>query len=224
MADTLIKLDKIEYSTIYTLQENTAAFFYEAGMAIDADGSPMAYNADSAKGLDKLANAGSPGNWFGVMTDANGNPIVQGPSDPAPGFYISQTSLQDKTKKSTDPRRYADASSIPFIVLPSRKSFNAKLGDFCIVYNQKTRQVAGGVYADIGPRTKIGEASIAMAAALGIPSAPRNGGAGGGIVYLVFPSSNSTWPLGNDAIQTQSLQLFTNWGGLTRLTALQERM
>ncbi len=41
------------------------AFFYEAGMTIDADGAPNAYHPDNT-GLDDLRNAGAPGYWEGL--------------------------------------------------------------------------------------------------------------------------------------------------------------
>jgi len=61
------------------------AFFYEAGMTIDADGAPNAYHPDNI-GLDDLSNAGSPGYWMGLAKNADGEPFVQGPNDPFPAI------------------------------------------------------------------------------------------------------------------------------------------
>src|SRR5215470_6261074 len=83
--------------TISTFQ-GSAVFFFQAGMAIDADGAPTAYHPVHGRGLDNLANAGHQGNWYGVVTDTgqkNGKPVVQGSQDPAPGFYVSPTALQN---------------------------------------------------------------------------------------------------------------------------------
>src|SRR4051794_11780091 len=58
---------------------------------IDADGAYRAYHRESGRGLDLLAYAGHPGNWWGIVTHnlrPDGQPIVQGPTDPAPGYYI----------------------------------------------------------------------------------------------------------------------------------------
>lgn len=214
---TRIVLAKIGYSNIFTLTEDNSAWFYESGMQIDADGAYKAYNQNNKLGLDWLANAGHPGNWWALVTDKDGNPVVQGPDDPAPGYYISTTSLEDASKSKDDPRRYVDSSSIPFVVLPSRKTFGAKLGDLCMVYNIARQKLCGGVYADIGPRDKIGECSIAMADALGINSNPKSGGTGNGIVYVVFPGSGVGWPLSNDDIQQNAARVFDKWGGLDRL-------
>src|SRR5580704_6176725 len=70
------------------------AFFYESGMTIDADGAPNAYHPDNV-GLDDLANAGTPGRWEGLAKDADGEPFIQGPADPFPGYYVSATALSD---------------------------------------------------------------------------------------------------------------------------------
>ena len=66
---TRILLSRIGYSNIFTLSEDDSAFFYEAGMMIDADGAPEAYNPDNKSGLDYLGNAGTPGNWWALVTD-----------------------------------------------------------------------------------------------------------------------------------------------------------
>ncbi|MEO8354092.1 MAG: hypothetical protein ABI680_20380, partial [Chthoniobacteraceae bacterium] len=89
--------------------EGEDAFFFVAEMSIDADGSPHAYHKDSEKGLDHLANAGRPGNWWALATAKNGKPVVQGPNDPAPGFYVSTTALEDSARAQGDPGRYVDS-------------------------------------------------------------------------------------------------------------------
>lgn len=222
-SSTKIELSRIGYSTIYTLQEDKSAYFYGAGMMIDADGAYKAYHPDKVSGLDYLANGGKPGNWWALVTDdgkPTGNPVIQKEGDPAPGFYISTTSLQDKTKAATDPLRYVDSSSIPYIVLPGNARFGANLSDLCIVYNPKNKKLCGGVFADTGPRNQIGEASIAMANGVGVPGNPKNGGQAHGLIYVVFPGSSAGWPLSNDDIQQKANDIFSTWGGLDRLLAL----
>src|ERR1700722_12557082 len=88
--------EPVRQAPIFQLPQSQA-FFFVAGMAIDADGAPNAYNADGT-GLDDLENAGHPGHWDGILADQLGNPLVQGASDPFPGFYISCTALFDRTK------------------------------------------------------------------------------------------------------------------------------
>src|SRR6478672_11415462 len=95
--------------------------FFISGMNIDADGSPRAYHPVSDSGQDALRNAGKKGNWYGIITGKDGEPILQGKNDPAPGFYISCTSLQDPSRSVSDPLRYVNSDSIPYIVLPALK-------------------------------------------------------------------------------------------------------
>jgi hypothetical protein len=162
-----------------------APFFFTSGLHVDADGSPNAYHpptpshrSGSPPGLDLLANAGSPGNWFGIVTDRHGAPVVQGASDPAPGFYVSQTALVYRERpRRTNPRRYVDATAIPYIVLPPRvrRSTCARLGDFAFVWNRRNGRTAHAIFADIGPADEIGEGSIALAARSGCRPTRRRG-------------------------------------------------
>jgi Fungal chitosanase of glycosyl hydrolase group 75 len=213
-------IKRIGYSDISTLQGDSSAFFYESGIMIDADGAYHAYHPDGKSGLDYLGNAGRPGNWWALVTNngqPSGNPVVQTDNDPAPGFYVSTTSLQDANCDREDPRRYVNAEAVNFIVLPGRSNLGVSLGDFCVVIRPRTGASAYAVYADVGPANKIGEASIALADALGIPSSPKDGGAGHGIFYLVFPGSAQGWPLSQEEIDRGTGKLFDNWGGIEKV-------
>ena len=211
-------LKRVGYSDIFSLNDDDSAFFYEAGLMIDADGAYRAYHPDGSSGLDYLGNAGKPGDWWALVTKS-GRPIIQCDSDPAPGYYISTTSLQDETKDATDPRRYVDAESINFFVLPGRLGLGAKLGDFGVVVRPATNNYDYAIYADVGPAAKIGEGSIALAAALGIACNPKCGGTGHGILYLVFPGSaqDPAWPLSQVEIDQHGAALFASWGGLEKV-------
>lgn len=157
-----------------------------AGMAIDGDGANGQTSAPvyAPKGftpepLDFLANAGKPGNWFGVITDRSGEPVTQGSDDPAPGAYISATSYEHRKFEKFDPRRYVDSNDVVYIVLPSHWRAQAKgvvLGCHATVRDNKTGKTVNAAVLDFGPKAKIGEASIACARAFGIPSSPKNGG------------------------------------------------
>jgi hypothetical protein len=195
------------------------AFFFQAGMAIDADGAPEAYHPDDAPGLDALANAGKPGKWWGVVTDGSGAPVIQKATDPAPGFYVSATSLEDTSKDRADPTRYVDSSSIAYVALPPAavKDGGAALGDFAVVRERKSGKIAYAIFADIGPKTKLGEGSIALAEALGVPSSARRGGASGGVDYVVFPGSGDGAKKTAAEIAKEGEARFTSWGGLSQL-------
>jgi Fungal chitosanase of glycosyl hydrolase group 75 len=194
-----------------------APYFFAAGMTIDADGSPNAYNAENT-GLDDLANAGQPGHWDGVLQDADGNPLVQGPDDPFPGYYISCTSLADRTKRPLDPTRFVDASKIPYIVLPREVAWQSstRLGDFAVVMNLHSREWSYAIFADVGT---LGEGSIALADNLGIWSNARRGGSRWGVFYLVFPGSGNGQPRPIDEIDQLAAKAFQDWGGTERLNS-----
>jgi len=206
--------------------EGQTAFFFHTGMSIDADGAPQAYHPDpgSDKGLDQLANAGHPGCWWGVVTDdgkSSGTPIIQGAGDPAPGFYVSMTSLQDKTKDPTSPLCYVDATRIPYVVLPLelRNHFDAQLGDMAVVINSTNRRSSGAIFADVGREGHIGEGSIALAANLGIPSDAKTGGADSGVICIIFPGSGNGKPRSMSDITTEADRLFLAMNGMAQLRA-----
>jgi len=169
----------------------TGAIMFRAGMAIDADGSPRAYGPNNS-GLDWTANAGYPGNWWGIVTDGNGDPVIQGSGDPYPGMYVSTTSLVNSAYASNNPLRYANAETVPFYVLPSALvSLGAiHIGDMGYVYNTATGVGCYAIYADTGPAGELGEGSIYLAQQIGVNSNPRTGGTSSAIIdYIVFPQS-----------------------------------
>jgi Fungal chitosanase of glycosyl hydrolase group 75 len=190
---------------------DSSAFFFAAGMTIDADGAPNAYNPQNT-GLDDLSNAGQPGHWDGVLQDENGDPLVQGSADPFPGYYISCTALADRSKPPLDPTRFVDASRIPYIVLPREvaRETGAWLGDFAVVMNARSGKFSYAIFADVGT---LGEGSIALADHLGIWSDARRGGRRGGIFYVVFPGSGNGQPRTLDEINSAAEKAFQDWGG-----------
>lgn len=205
-----------------------SAFFYIGGMAIDADGAFHAYHPISGKGLDDLANAKDKhGNFVGVVTSSQGVPVVQGANDPAPGFFVSSTSLQDTSHSRTNPLRYVNAEQIPFLALPpiAQSTGGAAFGDFAAVYHSATDKLCFAIFADIGPSTKLGECSIALAKAVGVPASARTGGVDSGIFYVVFPGSRAAhgtaWTSGETTadIDTAAAPFFKAWGGLGRIKA-----
>jgi hypothetical protein len=200
------------------------AFVYVAGFAVDADGAFRAYHPNNRLGLDTIEHAGRPGDWWALATDtgqANGHPVVQRKRDPAPGYYVSMTSLFDATNPNErDPHRFVDAARIPYVVLPPSGLKHAKLGDFATVVNLRNGKVTGAIVADeSAPELKMGEGSIALADALGIDSSPRYGGIERGVAYVIYPGSGNSRPRPLLEIITNSQRRFQTWGGVDRLTA-----
>jgi hypothetical protein len=194
------------------------AFFYRAGLAIDADGGYRSYHPEKGKGLDLLGNAGKPGNWW-ALACRDGAPVVQGAGDPAPGYYVSMTTLEDASQPPTSPLRWVDSETVPYIVLPCKHRFGAKLGDLAMVYNSANGKLCSAIFADTGPNDKIGEGSIALAIALDINPSPINGGVDDGLAFVVFPDSrpDKLFPLQLPVIIAQGQKLFADWGGVARL-------
>lgn len=230
---TTEKLESNRWTALFQIggktvwQAEESAFFYKSGMSIDADGAPNAYHPDD-EGIDFLANAGYAGNWWALVLDQNGDPITQKSGDPFPGFFISTTALEDKAKNVADPDRYVDSTKIPYIVLPGNpllKNTNVKLGDFAAVFNGKNGKLSFAIYADIGPRSELGEGSIALSRALDnepIVNGKVRRGITKDIIYVVFPGSRKTpWSSKEsvDSINKKASEFFEEWGGIERLTA-----
>ncbi|GAB4284008.1 MAG: hypothetical protein Kow0068_08980 [Marinilabiliales bacterium] len=187
---SLTYLTTIEGYNVW-LHDSSGAIIFRAKMAIDADGSPRAYGPNDS-GLDWTANAGYTGNWWGVVTDINGDPVIQGPGDPYPGMYVSTTSLVCAGYAETDPRRYVDSENVPYIALPySLQSLcGISMGDFVYVRNTLNDSTSYAYLADTGPSGKLGEGSILLADRLGINSNPRTGGVSQPVIdYVIFPQS-----------------------------------
>ncbi len=198
----------------------SGAVLFEAGLAIDADGAPNAYGPHD-KGLDLTAHARGRKGWAGVLADDRGRPVLQ-KRGPYRGYYVSTTSLEDASISSdANPKKYVDARKIPYIVLPADVAgrFGIRLGDFAVVTNPKNGRFAYAIYADVGPSGKLGEGSIALASALGLPSNPRSGSVEDGVSFLVFPGSGR----GPGKLRTlkeidhAAAGLFKAWGGTKRL-------
>lgn len=174
-----------------TINDDHSLYFLSQGANIDSDGSPHSYHPDNT-GLDFNQNAkDSEGHWVGVLTDNNGNPLIQGPNDPAPGYYISTTSYQNKQYDINNPLRYLDAETVPYFVVNTaicRAVDPMVLGcRIILTFNGVSIEAMAG---DLGPRApQKFEISIAAAKALGIPSSPKNGGTDKQIEVLIFPGS-----------------------------------
>jgi hypothetical protein len=86
-----------------------------------------------------------------------------------------------------------------------------------LCYNTTSGDNCFGIYADIGPSAKIGEASMRMADALGLSTSPKTGGTSNPIIaYLVFPGSIGKWVPPAIWFDTAA-KLMRDWGGLNQL-------
>jgi hypothetical protein len=188
-------------------------------MSIDSDGAPTSYAPPGSglKALDVLGDGGWPHTWYGGPKGPDGKWIIQGTSDPAPGYIVTSTSWQNgPNDRQTS---YVPADTVPYWVIPETTGM-APLGSVGIAYRPKfSSGVFGFVVADEGPPTHYGEGSMALASKLGVDPSPVDGGCSGGIYTLLFIGNKiefGTW----DQIQGLATGLFDQWGGLPRLQSV----
>jgi hypothetical protein len=107
-------------------------------------------------------------------------------ADPA---YQDQTAATDS---HGDP---LDAATLPYVVFPGASTRwdyrTAGIGMRTVVAVIYANQVVYGVAGDVGPTSYIGEASYAMAEALGIDPDPSTGGTSGPVTYIAFTGMES---------------------------------
>ena len=132
-----------------------------------------------------------------------------------------RTSLKDPSKAVTDPNKYVDSRTIPYVVFPGqfhRKKGTGTTGDLGYAFNLGNGKRSPFVVAEIGPfAAELGEMSIALAAAMGGNSPNPRTGAGtpsGQIVYVVFPGSGKAheWPLTSEQMRTHADDLLKKSG------------
>jgi hypothetical protein len=232
------KLPKPFRGTDVYEQADKLGYAYETNhAAADADGAPNSYSpADVGKpcgaphvGLDCLENAGYPNQpwWKDVLVPDKIDPskaFVQ-TSGPGKDFFLSMTSLRKGAVYSAS--TYVDATKFPYVVIPSGfpafYSNTATQGDVGYATYVDSGAATAFIVADSGggPDATLGEASIALFAALGFPNAnPRTGAnlPSGSIQYVLFPGSGkkvpTIWPRSNTDIQNQVISLLKSTPGI----------
>ena len=205
--------------------DDTGAYYYTTNqMALDADGSPNAYNPDNT-GLDALANAGYPhGEWADcLVADPNNpsHPYIQ-PDGPHAGCFVSMTTLANPNYAHTDPAKYVDATSVPYIVFPGfiyAKQGTGSFGSIGIVRNLSNGLQSGFVIADEGNYYEtLGEVSLCLAERLGGSNLNARNGMGqpnGPFQYVIFPRLHISkqWPLTEDTINQLAIAQLKSVGG-----------
>jgi peptidoglycan hydrolase-like protein with peptidoglycan-binding domain len=189
------------------------AVFFTSRLHIDADGCPQAYGPENS-GIEDNRNAQRSDGSFSpdvIVLDGNGHAVRQGPHDPAPGFFISMTALSNPDRQDRDPRKWVNALTVPYIVLPSGGAGGAQAGDAALVIDRQTGTQVKAIVGDIGPRDETGEGSMFLAGRIiGMNQGQiteqeaRNPGSfinprGGGTEeqrfrYIAFPGTRMRWP------------------------------
>jgi hypothetical protein len=143
-------------------------------MDVDVDGAPNAYGPPGKPTLDVLMNAHylerADQAIVGFLLGDRRHPILQGPNDPFPGYYISQTAFADEDNQDErDPRRYVDARNVNYVVRGDEaRRRGVKVGDFVAVYSKRTRRAAFAIVGDTGNPTG-DEGSLHLLQELGYP-------------------------------------------------------
>jgi hypothetical protein len=209
-ADRHRRLGTIQGTDIWEDHDGRVHFVADAD--IDADGANGQHGArvayrDDDGGSEALANGGMRIDGSGKVVCAydwaRGIVILDTDDEPRVfdgGLIASKTWYRHRARPQLDPAAYVDAQTVPYVVVPplvvkatrgvvrgcrARASWRGKAVD-CVV-------------ADLGPSNKIGELSIAAAAALGIPSSPRSGGISEReVLYEIWPGVAATDVGGQD--------------------------
>jgi len=168
-------------------------------MDVDVDGAPNAYGPPGTQTLDILLDAHyrnrAKGKIVGYLIDEHGRPILQGPKDPFPGYYISQTAFTDiENQNERDPRRYVDARNISYVVRGNAaRRHGVRVGDFVSVYSRRTRRSVFAIVGDTGNPTG-DEGSLHLLQDLGYPfhDGKNDSVEKPEIIIRFYPNSNPT--------------------------------
>jgi hypothetical protein len=143
-------------------------------MDVDVDGAPNAYGPPGKPALDILIHAHSLNradrDIVGYLVDDKQHPVLQGPNDPFPGYYISQTAFTDPANDNErDPRGYVDARKINYVVRGDyAQRHGVQVGDFVAVYSRRTHRAVFAIVGDTGNPTG-DEGSLHLLQDLGYP-------------------------------------------------------
>lgn len=167
---------------------DSTKFILTTHLALDLDGAKHAYHPNN-EGTDNNLNGGinqteATQNHF-AKTGNRGYGIAKKLSPDKSfyigylqpnGYFISQTTVYDKTKKEDDPDRYADAETIPYIAIsPMWKHKGLKLGDIAYVINVDNGKEFAAIFADARNNDEAVEISLALANGLNIPVTTKMG-------------------------------------------------
>jgi hypothetical protein len=167
-------------------------FIYVCNMQLDFDGGYNAYGPHGTAHLDSIDNAGPSAKhgWYGVKAltpedagkagvqvdvhakkDVKGRyPVIQGPGQPYPGLYVSQSSMAaNPNLPEWDQRRYIDAATVPFGALGGLLAHKGIiLGDQCLSLRLDKGLSCAYSFDDTAPSGgNLAECSYATFSALG---------------------------------------------------------
>lgn len=160
-----------------------------------ANGRTQPHNYQPRQSIIKILGNGAIYIKSDMDTDADGSPRAKEIDE----FGLLETALS-RDNGWRGEGRFVNAETIPYYVLPGKFNLvfgtRCKLGDVALLRRRETEVLA--IYADIGPKTKLGEGSIKAVESLG--ANPWNhaktkivSGIEFGVEYLVFPGSSAAF-------------------------------
>ena len=167
---------------------DTGKYVLTNKLAMDLDGAKHAYHPNN-EGIDNNLNGGisqteATQNHF-AKTGNRGYGIAKKLSPDRTfyigylqpdGYFVSQTTVYDKTKSEGDPDRYANAETIPYIAIsPMWKNKGIKLGDIAYAINLDNGKEFAAIFADARSNDDEVEISLALANGLEIPVTTKMG-------------------------------------------------
>jgi hypothetical protein len=246
-----------EIGTVQVFRDpGSKAIAFASQMQVNTDGAPDSYHPDDI-GITHICNGVSVGRsctwkakclsdfrqakaehfkgptkicFFAMAADTQGVPIIQGNTDPKPGYFVSTTALHQPGENLRTPQAQLDSNIVPFAVIPGtwQRSGNPgpKLGDFGVAYRRSNGKSAFFVIGDTGPKNKLGEGSVALHQTLGNDPfmdrfgvrRARKGIGGRDVVYLLFPNSAQFGEhLDAASIERFASPLLERFGGIEKL-------
>ncbi len=144
-------------------------------LVVDVDGAPNAYGPPGKATLDFERNAHRGGKLSGPIVgylteNDHKTPVVQGPTDPKPGYYVSTTHFNDDAiEDDRNPSKYLDATKIHYVVLGRfAQRHKVMIGDFAVVHSLRTHRTVYAIVGDSGNASGF-EGSLALLQGLGYP-------------------------------------------------------
>jgi hypothetical protein len=176
---------------VQVYQEADKRVHYVADMSVDVDGAHHSYRLDNKRppALDDIhASAGYPdGSWENVLVP---DPVNRSkPFVDSQGFCVSMTSYWWEGFGKTDRRRWVDAETVPYMVLPGsirNLCEGVVLGCKARVLRTTDGLTCEGVYAD-SSGSNIGELSVCAAKVYGDQWNANNGDEAKRYLYEFFP-------------------------------------
>jgi hypothetical protein len=159
---------------------DTTHTFQTNNLALNLDGAKHAYHPNNEGllynlngGITKIeatANRFTKKRGYGIAKKKISNNELYEGYIQTDGYFVSQTTTYYKDKLESNPERYADAETIPYITLsPAWKAKGIKNCDIAYVVNLDNGKKSAAIFADYRGNDKNLEISLALAQLLEIP-------------------------------------------------------